>query len=423
MPSSTSPLAARKQRLRWLIQVALAAVIALHAWAFLALRKNVREGYADFSIFYTAGKCIAKGLAPQMYDVATEERLQRDFISPAKIAQGPLPYTHPPFEAPLFVPLTLFSYVTAYSVWNAITLALLLGFVLLMRPYLPHLRNWSEALPFLMALAFFPVFLCRFEGQDSVLLLFFFALFYVNLKRGHEFASGMCLGLALFRFQLVLPIAAIALLRRKWGLLTGTAVVGIALAGISLAVVGWNSLWNYPHQLWWVYRLWELSPGGGGALNPAYMPNFRGLTFVLAGDGPAAHLLTTLVSLCLVGFAAWKWKADPREPGFDMGFALTVAVAVMVSFHLNAYDLTLLLIPVLLAGEWVVQGARRNVLPSRLLQVAIALLFLSPLWFRYRYEALFWAMLIAGLGLAFSREQDRETALAGSAQTSKRTGM
>lgn len=419
MSSSALPLLVRKQRFRRLLQVALATVVALHAWAFVGLRKNVRDGYADFSIFYTAGKCLAKGLGSRMYDVATEKRLQREFISPAKIEEGPLPYTHPPFEAPLFVPLALLPYVTAYSVWNAISVLLLLGFVLLMRPYLPRLRERAEALPFLAALAFFPVFLCLFEGQDSVLLLFIFALVYVNMKLGREFVAGMCLALALFRFQIVLPILAVALLRRKWRLLTGLALVGIALTGISLAVVGWNSFWNYPRQLWYVYRLWELSPGqAGAALNPAYMPNLRGLTFALLGDGRFAHLLTNSVSLALVGFAAWKWNADPREPNFDLGFALTIAIAVMVSFHLNAYDMTLLLLPLLLGGNWVMQRAGSDLLSSRLVLVGIASLFLSPLWFSLRGGALFWAVLIFGLGLAVSRGEEGTSALAGSSQTS-----
>lgn len=419
MSSGALPSLARKQRFRRLLQVTLAAVVALHAWAFLALRKNVREGYADFSIFYTAGKCLAKGLGPQMYDVATEKRLQREFISPAKIGQGPLPYTHPPFEAPLFVPLALLPYVTAYSVWNAISVLLLLGVVLLMRPYLSRLREHSETLPFLMALAFFPVFLCRFEGQDSVLLLFVFAAVYVNMKLGRELVGGMCLGLALFRFQIVLPVLAVALLRRKWRLLTGVALVGIALTGISLAVVGWNSFWKYPQQLWYVYHLWELSPGQvGSALNPTYMPNLRGLTFALLGDGPFAHLLTTIASLALVGLAAWKWKADPGHSDFDMGFALMVAVAVMVSFHLNSYDMTLLLIPLLLAAEWIVQRARTDLLSSRLLLLGTASLFLSPLWLSFRGGALFWAVLIVGLGVAVGRGVQRQLVLAGGSQTS-----
>lgn len=415
MSSCARPLPARKQRFRRLLQVLLAAMLGLHAWAFVALRKNAREGYPDFSSLYTAGQCLHRGLASHLYDLATQKRLQREFVSPAKIEQGPLPYNHPPFEAPLFVPLAFLPYVTAYLAWNAISLLLLLGFVLLMRPYLPRLREWSETLPFLAALAFFPVFLCLFEGQDSLLLLFLFALVYVFMKGGKEFLAGICLGLTLFRFQLALPVVAVVLLLRRWRLLAGFALAALAMAGISLAVVGWGALWNYPYQLWELSRTQV-----NGTMNPTYMPNLRGLVYVLAGDRFFARLLTAIVSLVLVGFAAWKWRADPRELHFDMGFALTIAVSVMVSYHLNGYDMSLLLIPLLLAGEWVMQRARTDRLPSGLLLVASASLFLSPIWLPYSYGALFWTVLIVGLDLAAGRGEVRELELAGGAQASVR---
>jgi hypothetical protein len=407
MASSAGPPQPRQQRLRRLLQVVLAAMLALHAWAFVALRKNVREGYPDFSIFYTAGECVQRGLGSQLYDLATEKRLQEGFIPPAKIHLGPLPFTHPPFEAPLFVPLVALPYQTAYAVWHAISLALLLGFVLLMRPYLPRLRGWSETLPFLAALAFFPVFLCLFEGQDSLLLLFLFALVYVCMRSGKEFLVGICLGLALFRFQLVLPVVGAALLRRKWRVLAGFTLAALAMGAISLAVVGWGPLWNYPYQLWELSRTQV-----NGAMNPTYMPNLRGLIYDAAGDHLPARLLTAIVSLGLVGFAAWKWKTDPPHPAFDLSFALMLAVSVMASYHLNGYDMSLLLIPLLLAAEWMLSRSTASTAATRLLLAATGLLFLMPLWQGIRYGALFWTVLLAALSLALSRERKRGVAQA-----------
>lgn len=405
MPSGPPPALAHKQRVRRLLQAVLVTILGLHAWAFVALRHNVREGYPDFSIFYTAGTCLERGLASHLYEIGTQKQLQQEFIPPAKIHQGPLPFTHPPFEAPLFVPLVLLPYETAYLVWNAVSLLLLLGFVLRMRPYLPHLRAWSETIPFLAALAFFPVFVCLFEGQDSLLLLFLFALVYVAMKGGRELLAGIWLGLALFRFQLVLPFVAVALLRRRWRLLAGFALTAMALAGLSAAVVGWGPLWNYPHQLWQLSRTQI-----GGAMNPTYMPNLRGLVFDLTGDGLFAHVLTAVGSLALLGLTAWKWKVDPRQPDFDLGFGLMLAVAVMVSYHLNQYDMSLLLIPLLSAAEWAVSQSRTDTGAARLLVAAIGLLFLTPIWFGYRYGALFWAVLLLGLSLALGRGEERQPA-------------
>ncbi len=405
MLSGPPRLPGHKQRFRRLLQAVLALIIGLHAWAFVALRHNVREGYPDFSIFYTAGECLQRGLASHLYDLGTQKRLQQEFIPPAKINQGPLPYTHPPFEAPLFVPLVLLPYQTAYLVWNAGSLLLLLGFVLLLRPYLPRLRAKSETIPFLAALAFFPVFVCLFEGQDSLLLVFFFALVYVAMKGRRDLLAGICLGLALFRFQLVLPFAVVALLRRRWGLLAGFALTAMALAGLSAAIMGWGPLGNYPHQLLQLSRTQV-----GGAMNPTYMPNLRGLVFDLIGDGVFAQVLTAVMSLSLVGWTAWKWKVDPEQPGFDLGFSLMLAVAVMVSYHLNQYDMSLLLIPLLLAAEWAGSRSETDKAAAWLLVAALGLLFLTPIWFGYRYGALCWTVLPVGLSLALGRGAERQPA-------------
>jgi hypothetical protein len=118
------------------------------------------------------------------------------------------------------------------------------------------------------------------------------------------------------------------------------------------------------------------------------------------------------VSLGLVGFAAWKWKTDPPHPAFDLSFALMVAVSVMVSYHLNGYDMSLLLIPLLLAAEWMLSRSTASTAATRLLLAATGLLFLMPLWQGIRYGALFWTVLLAALSLALSRERKRGVAQA-----------
>lgn len=413
MTSSPPPSPARKPRLRLLLLLALAGMMAMHAWVFLTLRQEVRQGYPDFTALYAGGECVRVGLGPQLYDAETQARLQREFTAQVKIRQGPLPFTHPPFEAALFAPLTFFSYPAAYWVWNALSLLALLAFVLLMRPHIPRLRAWSEALPFLAALAFFPVFVCLLQGQDSLLLLLLFGLAFGGMKDGGDFLAGVCLGLALFRFQLVLPVMAVAVVRRRWRLLGGFALAALALGGVSVAVVGWGQFWNYPQQLLQLSRA-----QAAGAMNPKNMPNLRGVISALTGEGSFAHGLVAVVSLALLAWAAWKWQADRRQPGFDLGFGLTIAGAVMASYHLMAHDLSVLLIPLLLAADWLLRPRAQGV-ARRLTASAVGLLFFSPiyflLWFRYqRFSLLFWlvALLAAGLSLAIDREEAQPLAQA-----------
>jgi len=411
MSSPVPGVSAHKPRLRVLLLLALAAMLGMHAWVFFTLRQQVRQGYPDFTAFYAAGKLVRGGQGAQLYKMDAQARAQQEFASGVKIRNGPLPFTHPPFEAVLFAPLALLTYSSAYWLWNLVSLSALVGFLLLLRPELPQLRAWSEAVPFLAGLAFFPVFVCLLQGQDSLLLLLLFGLAFAAMKGDRDFLAGICLGLALFRFQLVLPVMAVVLLRRRWKVAGGFAVAAAALVGISAGVVGWEQALKYPFELLQISRA-----QGAGAMNPQVMPNLRGAVSSLAGDGNLAHALIALISLALVGLAAWKWKADPQQPGFDLGFALTLVMAVMVSYHIMAHDLSLLLIPLLLAAEWLLRQGAPGI-GRRLVTAAISVLFLSPiyflLWFRYqRFSLLFWvvALLALGLGLAVGGEEARPRA-------------
>jgi hypothetical protein len=401
MPSSHPGTPTHRPTLRSLLLLALAAMVAMHAWVFFGLRQEVRQGYPDFTAFYAAGQCVRRGWGAQLYSMKTQARIQQEFASGVKIRNGPLPFTHPPFEAALFVPFAFLSYPVAYWAWNGVSLLLLVAFLLILRSHVPRLRAWSEALPLLCGLAFFPVFVCLLQGQDSLLLLSLFGLAFAAMQGGRDFVTGICLGLALFRFQLVLPVVAVVLLRRRWRVALGFALAAAALTGISTAVVGWGQVVSYPRELLQFSHVQAAT-----AMNPQNMPNLRGLVSGLFGDGNLAHGIVALLSLALVGLAAWRWKADARQPDFDLGFGLTLVIAVIVSYHLMAHDLSVLLIPLLLAADWLLRERPRGI-ARRLLVPAIGVLFLSPiyllLWFRYgRFSAMFWpvALLAAGLSMA-----------------------
>ena len=393
--------------------LALALMLGMHAWEFYSLRGEIRQGYPDFTAMYAAGRCVVSGLGSRLYDQQVQSGIQQQFASRVRNRLGPLPFTHPPFEAALFAPLGLVAYTTAYWLWNAFSLLALFAFVYLLRPHLPALRNWSSAIPVLASLAFFPVFVCLLQGQDSLLLLLLLGLAFVAMKGRRDFFAGACLGLALFRFQLILPLLAILLLRRKWKVLPGFALLAAALAGVSLAVVGWQQTWNYPRTVLQLSRA-QMS----GAMNPTNMPNLRGVISSLAGEGNAAHLLIAVISLALVGWAAWRWKSGTSDQDFDLSFSLAMVVAVMASYHRMAHDLSLLLLPLLLAADWLLRSGANGWM-RRLMLPAMALLFFSPiyflLWFRYqRFSVLFWviALLAAGLSLALRRSHGRQRARA-----------
>ncbi|MGH9549502.1 MAG: glycosyltransferase family 87 protein, partial [Terriglobales bacterium] len=312
-------------------------MIFVHALMFFSLRREIASGYPDFTIFYTAGKCILRGEGRQLYDLETQFAIQREFASEVKHRENPLPYNHPPFEALLFAPLARLPFVAAYLVWAVFNLALILGFWILLRPRLPGLHGSFPALPLLAMFAFFPMIMALLQGQDSILLLFLYSLVFCALTRGRAFVAGVCLGLTLFKFQLVLPFVLVLLVRRQWRAVAGFVVTAFALLLVSATVVGWSGVMAYPG---FVLRLSR--SGAEAGIYPRDMPNLRGLVAgSLHFEGLTGALLIIALSIALLALVAHWWRVQPGHQ-FSLGFSLCLTVTIIVSYHLLVHDLSLL---------------------------------------------------------------------------------
>jgi len=349
----------------------LVAMVAIHVVLFWTLRRQVREGYSDFASFYGAGRILHSGLHNKIYDYDTQWELQRNFAPGVVIRHGPLLYNHAPFEAWLFSVFGAFSYPTAYILWNLTNAAILIGIAWLMTDYF---EGKGLGLLLLAFLAFFPVLLVFVQGQDSILLLLLYTLALRNLRSGHEFAAGALLALGLFKPQLVLPMALIFVFRGQIKVLAGFTASAGAMFAASLAAVGWKDTINYPRYVWTLSQQRSI-----GAITPANMPNLRGVLDGLVGSlggGLLVAVLSVAIALGLTFAVARVWN---RTGDNEIGFALATVVTVLLSYHLYAYDATLLLLPIMVAAGVLV----RDSLPSRTRTMAIwsvGCLMFTPLW-------------------------------------------
>lgn len=394
--------AQRKSARRLLVLLLLGGVIAFHASMLFRLWPELSQGHSDFVAFYGAGKAVRHGLGAQLYDQQVLANLQNAFAARlVKIHRGPLPYTHPPYEAAIFAPLAGLPYSAAFAIWDIVSLVTLLLSVLLLRPFLPRLCGWSGALPFLCALAFFPILVCLLNGQDCIVILLCFTGAFAAMKHRRDFLAGACFGLALLKFQYVAPMLAIFLLSRKWKLFAGWTVTAAALMLASVAVAGWHSTLEYPHALL------VLSQSSTDLTVTTDMPNLRSIIEHLLGTSSlATNAILALVSLTLITFVARRSTFDPRKPSFGLDFSLAVAVSLIVSYHLWTHDLTLLLLPLLLVSEALLEGSLARSARSVLLPVVV-LLFFSPLAvllasLNWLVPALFWAMVVFAVGIAIA---------------------
>jgi hypothetical protein len=305
----------------------------------------------DFPDFYCAARMLAEGHGHQLYDADVQRQYQARYSGRV----GTL-YIHPPFEAVLYLAVAWLPLRYAYALWSLLSLAFLA--VGTRRLAKELLLPWGWVVWSAASLTFVPVLLCVLQGQDSLLLLLLVILAYTALRRGRAFAAGCWLGLGLFKFPLVLPLVLVLILTQnrnaRGALARGFSLVALSLAGLSAAISGWEIFIVYPKFLM------NLQAQSFAGIVPQAMANLRGLTYLFFPHDqfPRAIIAVSILSAVALIATLRVWKnaqrassldaSDQTQHEFDLAFANTVVFALLVSYHLNPHDLSLLLLPVAL---------------------------------------------------------------------------
>ena len=334
---------------RWLAAFLL-AMAAAHIIVTWRERTPIARGYADFSAFYSIGWMARHGLGRQLYDRREQWRVQQELFPQAEIRQGPIPIVRPPFEALVFLPFSYFAYPAALALWSALKLALLWLTLPILAGESPFLQSYPAWLETILCLGFFPAFLDFYLGQDAVFLLFFVVLAFRSLCHGRDSAAGLFLGLGLFKFHLVVPIVLVLVLIGRWRVLRGFMPTAVGLTAISCAVAGGSVIFAYPAYLLRLNR----APGVG-MVTAQSMPNLRGLLTAWVGRAPypgPIHWLLLPVAIAALAYTAriWRSRIEAGMPALALGYSLAIVVAMVTSYYLYIYDLTLLLVPLLLVA-------------------------------------------------------------------------
>ncbi|MGA9305903.1 MAG: glycosyltransferase family 87 protein [Candidatus Sulfotelmatobacter sp.] len=305
--------------------------------AFAVTRSEAFLRGTDFPDFYCAARMLAAGHGHQLYDADLQRQYQAHYAGRV----GTL-YIHPPFEAAFYLAVAWLPLRYAYLLWSLLNLTFL---GVAVRRLAKEIQPWHWRLSLAASLTFVPTLLCFLQGQDSLLLLLLVILSFAALRHSRGFAAGCWLGLALFKFQLGLPLALVLAVTQsrvvRTGLVKGFSLAALALAGLSAAISGWSVFLIYPKFLLHL----KAQPFAG--IVPQAMANFRGLIYLFFHTDQSSG---ALISLSILSAAAliptlWGWK---RKDDFDLAFANTLIFALLVSYHLNPHDLSLLLLPIAL---------------------------------------------------------------------------
>lgn len=376
MPKASRALAEHPKLLRFgfLCLIGCALVNGLAVWS---LRSSIFEGYGDFASFYTAGYIVRVGQSAHLYNPGLQWQVQQQFARNVKTRVGPLPYIRPPFEALLFAPFSYFSYPTACLLWLALKI---IG--LLVLPFMLPLggRAGGRAWKALFCLAFFPVGFDLVQGQDSIVLLIIVTAAFRFLIRGANFSSGAILALGLFKFHIIIPLFLILLFLKRTRFALGFLVTGGILLLLSLSMVHTAGFLEYPTYLW---RL-NQAPGLG-MVKPESMPNIRGVLSVLPGNESGAfrsgeHWFLLLVVVLGIAVAGWYCHANGNR-SMPLAFSFSIVMVLVTSYYANSYDLTLILLPLLLLGGQVLHSGIRRWARNLFIGTNAVLLFTPVMWF------------------------------------------
>jgi len=381
-PEPTRKLAS----LSWTRSLILLAVVASLA-ALLGARSATFLQGSDFPHFYCAARMLADGRGNQLYDVAVQQQYQARYAGRI----GTL-YTHPPFEALLYLAVAWLPLRRAYLLWSLLSMGFFAGAA---RQLAKETQSpWDWRVLFAVSLCFAPALVCLLQGQDSMLLLSLVMLAFTALRCGRAFAAGCWLGLGLFKFQLLLPLVLVLVFtqgrRATTGLAKGFGLLLLVLAGLSVGISGWSVLALYPNFLLH-YKEHQVIAD----ILPQAMANFRGLVFLCFGSdhSPFAIIAVAMLSGTALLITVRAWRDAPisnlaqadrgldslGKPAFDLAFATTVLFALLVSYHLYPHDLSLLWLPLVLLLRASVGTAPSTSFLRRLALGLVAVLFLPPL--------------------------------------------
>ena len=334
-----------------------AIIVATLGWlavlAFVAIGSGERSAFgplkwADFVHFYTLGDVARTHQGDLLFDNQALHARQSALV-PASSDDG-FVAVYGPQTALIFAPLSVLSYIPAGALWAVLTLGIYAWAVWL------AWRPSREVLPdrvFLIAaaLAFPPVWQLVMYGQTTAVLLVAFAGCLWALEHDRHLLAGVALSLITVKPQWGLVLAPVFILAGEWRMIAGV------LIGVGIQIIAVVAVFDVSVFREYVEALRSL-PSVTALLEPdAYkMHSFRALTNLLPTSFDWA--VWAVLTLITVWGAARLWR-DRSKP-WRVRFGVLVIASALVNPHLTVYDVTVMVLPLLWIGGWLLTEPRES---------------------------------------------------------------
>jgi len=300
----------------------------------------------DFVEFYTVGKILNNYAPARIYDLKLAVDLQHATL-PGMPDTQMLVFGQAPFIAWLFRPFALLPYAWAYVAWLVFSAALYIAALsILFRT--AGLSPQDRKTGFLLALSMTPfLFETWIGGQVSVVAFMIWALFFWCLKNNRPALAGFVLAACLFKPTLVALPAAMLLIGRRWRVVAGFAAGAVAMAGLSVATVGWEGCRRWIQTIGFNGRV---AGGAGEAAHQAKYVDLLAFSHLLLANWPRlADGLALTLALAAVGWLGLQWaRSDVPDARL---WAATFCIMLVASPYMPIYDTILVVFSVVLVAS------------------------------------------------------------------------
>jgi len=318
----------------------------------------------DFIHFYVLGSLALNGQATALYDYKAQAAHAAALV-PESSGVYYLPIYGPQMSL-LFAPLARLPYAWALLVWSLITTSIYVLCCAAFWRTCAALRC-DRSIVVILAAGSPAFFNLVAHGQNSAIALACFTAAFFALRHEKRFLAGLVIGTLIYKPPLGFAVACVFVCTFEWRIVGGAIVGAVAQLGAAWGYYGRDVMVAYWHS---VLDVREISPLLD--IKPYQMHSLLSFWKSLVPWPDLAVGLYIASAAVMIVVTCLVWRA--RAP-LSLRYAVLLLATVLVSPHLNVYDLVVVSPGLLMIGNWALEYPDHplSTLTQRLLYCAYAL--------------------------------------------------
>ena len=332
---------------------------------------------SDFITFYLAGTIIKEKGGGKIYNPDYQKQVQDQILAPEEI-KGLLYFINPASVAVIYSIFSFLPYRVAFHTHTIMmTIFFMLGMLVLKSQLKSISSNWWIA--GLIGIVWMPMMHTIIGGQNAALSFFLLCWGYVATIKNNQGNAGLALGLLLFKPQYAVPLLGLLLLRKKWKTFAVAFLVGVGHYFLGAFFCGWDWPIKMFDSVGGLYRAQESIAGGATHISISEVIDFSVIQPLEKFKVDAVliklvHYFGYGIIGSVVAFLIYFWrKAEPGRDDFGLFWAVAISGTLLISLHTQYYDVSLLVLPVLLILDFQLM---KGYFPNNYQRIILLALFL-----------------------------------------------